>query len=97
MHLQAFYIKSLDEINTVNFSQGEIQVRKTARYISLFPTFITYALFLPLLMILYHCHNHTGRVAHAVLSGYLIKPIRWISYHIVYWICNFCRQIIYSN
>jgi hypothetical protein len=92
MLLQAFYIKSLDEINTVSLSQGEVQVRTIAKTISIFPTFIIYALFLPLLMILYYCHVNTGIIAHNLLSQFIIKPIRWTSYQIVYWFCNLFRQ-----
>jgi hypothetical protein len=55
MIFQAFYMKNLDEIDTLKLPSAEIQVRSIARNISLISTFIVYAIFLPLLMIFYDC------------------------------------------
>lgn len=94
MILRTFYMKSIDEINAGNPTPGEIMVRKIAQNVSVLPTFIVYAFLLPLLMILYYCHESIGRKAHLMMFNCLIKPTRWVSYIIVYSLCSLLRIII---
>jgi hypothetical protein len=94
MVLRTFYMKSIDEINAGNPTLGEIQVRQIAKNVSVLPTFIVFALFLPLLMILYYCHENSGRRAHTIVFNFFIKPTRWVSYTIVYLLCSLVRIII---
>lgn len=88
MLLQAFYIKSLDDIDTVNLPRGEIQARMIAKNVSVIPAFIIYALFLPLLMILHFCHQPTQEKVQIIIFHFLLKPIRWLCYKIVFFICH---------
>lgn len=93
MFLQAFYIESLDEIDTENLPQGEIQSRKIAKNLSIFPTFIVYAVSLPILMIFYYCYQPSALKLQGIIFTFILKPIRWISYQIVYLFCNFFNKI----
>ncbi|BAY96549.1 hypothetical protein NIES37_04830 [Tolypothrix tenuis PCC 7101] len=93
MLLPVFYMASIDDIDTANLSRGEIQVRNIAKNISLIPTFVIYALFLPLLMILYYCYEPGKEKIHGFIFTFMIKPIRWFSYQIVYLICDFFRRL----
>ncbi|BAZ31462.1 hypothetical protein NIES4074_39350 [Cylindrospermum sp. NIES-4074] len=88
MHLQSFYVKSIDEIDTINLSNSQIRARKIAKNVSLIPVFPIYALFLPLLMILYYIHQPTQEKVQTLILYFIIKPIRWLGYKIVLFICN---------
>lgn len=90
---QIFYIKSIDEVDTINLPPGEIQARMIAKNVSIVPTFIVYALFLPLLMILHYCHQPTQNLVHSLIFSSLVKPTRWICYKIVFSFCNLLRKI----
>ncbi len=93
MLLQACYMESIDEIDTTNLSQGEIQARKIAKNFSLMPTFIAYAIFLPVLMIVYYCHRTSGQIMHNLIFHFILKPIRWTFYQTVYLLCNWVRKL----
>lgn len=93
MLLPVFYMESLDKIDTVSLSRGEVQVRKIAKNISLVPTFFVYAIFLPLLMILYYCYEPAKEIFQNILFTFIIKPIRWFCYQIVYFMCDFVIKI----
>lgn len=97
MVLRSFYMDSIDTINTGSLSHGEIEIRKLAKNVSLLPTFIVYALLLPLLMLVYHCHPPTGQKAHNLVFGCFLKPIRWITYKTVYLFFSFLRNIAQTN
>jgi len=86
-------MESLDEIDTTNLSRGEIQVRQIAKNISLVPTFFVYAVFLPLLMVLYYCYDPGKESVHGFILTFMIKPIRCFCYQIVYLVCNFFRNL----
>jgi hypothetical protein len=88
MILEPFYIKGLDEIDTVNLPPGEIQARTIAKNVSVIPTFFVYALFLPLLMILHFCHQPTQEKVQIILFYVLLKPIRWLWYKIILFVCR---------
>ncbi|AFY35900.1 hypothetical protein [Calothrix sp. PCC 7507] len=92
MILQAFYMESLDEIDIENLPKGEVQSRRIAKNFSVFPTFIVYATFLPLLMILYYCYQPGAEKLQSIIFGLILKPIRWTFYQIVYLFCNFLRK-----
>lgn len=93
MLLPVFYMESLDDIDTTNLSRGEIQVRNIAKNLSLIPTYVIYAIFLPLLMIIYYCYEPGKDKFYVFIFTYIIKPTRWFSYQIVYLICNFFRKL----
>jgi hypothetical protein len=93
MLLQAFYMESIDEIDTVNLPQGEVIARKIAKNSSLIPTFIIYAIFLPILMIVYYCNHKTGEMMHNFIFHFILKPIRWTFYQILYFLCNSVRKL----
>ncbi|OUL33014.1 hypothetical protein BV372_17680 [Nostoc sp. T09] len=93
MLLPVFYMESLDQIDTVNLSRGEVQVRKIAKNISLIPTFFVYAIFLPLLMILYYCYEPGKEIVQGFIFTFIIKPTRWFCYQIVYFMCDFLRKL----
>ena len=88
MLLPVFYMPSIDKIDAANLSSGEIQVRKIAKNISLIPTFAIYAIFLPLLMILYYCYNPAKEAVQGFIFTFIIKPTRWFCYQIVYLVCE---------
>ncbi|BAY09617.1 hypothetical protein [Calothrix sp. NIES-2098] len=93
MLLPVFYMESLDEIDTEKLSRGEVQVRKIAQNLSLIPTFFVYAIFLPLLMILYYCYEPAKEIFQGFIFTFIIKPIRWFCYQIVYLVCDFVRKL----
>ncbi len=93
MLLQAFYIKSLDEIDTENLPQREIQSRKIAKKLSLFPTFLIYAIFLPIFMILYYCYQPSAEKFQNIIFVFILKPLRWTCYKIIYLFCNLLSRL----
>jgi hypothetical protein len=92
MLLPVLYMETLDEIDNKNLSRGEIQVRQIAKNFSLILTFCVYAIFLPLLMILYYCYEPAKEVVQGFIFTFILKPTRWVCYKIVYIICNFVRK-----
>jgi hypothetical protein len=92
MLLQAFYMESLDEIDTEHLPPGEIKSRKIAKKLSVFPTFLMYAIFLPLLMILYYCHQSSAEWLQGIIFSFILKPIRWTFYQIIYLFCNLFKS-----
>ncbi|MBD2384215.1 hypothetical protein [Cylindrospermum sp. FACHB-282] len=94
MILEAFYMKGLDDIDIVNLPPAEIQARTIAKNVSVIPTFFVYALFLPLLMVLHFCHQPSQEKVQAIIFYFLLKPIRWIWYKIVIFVC---RLLISGN
>ncbi|MBD2198734.1 MULTISPECIES: hypothetical protein [Calothrix] len=93
MLLPVLYMESLDEIDSENLSRGEIQVRQIARNMSVFPAFCIYALFLPLLMILYYCYEPAKEAFQGFIFTFILKPIRWVCYKIVFIICDAVRKL----
>lgn len=93
MITRAFYMKSLDDINTDHLPKRNVQARKMAQSVSMVPTFVIYAILLPLLMIIYYCHQPSGYKAHLLFFNFIIKPVRWVSYYIIYLLCIWWRSI----
>ncbi|MBD2356717.1 hypothetical protein H6G41_19140 [Tolypothrix sp. FACHB-123] len=92
MLLPVLYMESLDKIDSQNLSRGEIQVRQIAKNISLIPAFGIYALFLPLLMILYYCYEPAKEAFQGFMFTFILKPCRWVCYKIVFIICDSVRK-----
>lgn len=92
MLLPVLYMESLDKIDSQNLSRGEIQVRQIAKNISLIPAFGIYALFLPLLMILYYCYEPAKEALQGFIFTFIVKPTRWVCYKIVFTICDAVRK-----
>jgi hypothetical protein len=88
MLLQAFYIKNLDEIDSVKLRPGEVKARKIAKTASVMPAFVVYALFLPLLMLLHYCHQPTQDKVQSLIFNFIVKPIRWLCYQAVFLLFN---------
>ncbi len=94
MLLQAFYMKGLDEIDAVHLPRSEVRARMIAKNISVMPTFMVYAIFLPVLMILHYCHQPTQVMVNNLIWHFILKPIRLIWYTGVYLICSLVKSIL---